>query len=79
MRITGQLIDGPTGGHLWADRYDRDLTDIFAIQDEITKTIVVAAQDQTAAGGEEGDRRRPDRRMSRPTPTISGDSNITTI
>ena len=40
VRITGQLIDGATGGHLWADRYDRDLTDIFAIQDEITHTIV---------------------------------------
>ena len=40
VRITGQLIDGATGGHLWASRYDRDLTDIFAIQDEITKTIV---------------------------------------
>ncbi len=40
VRITGQLIDGSTGGHVWADRYDRDLTDIFAIQDEITKTIV---------------------------------------
>ena len=40
IRITGQLIDGATGGHLWAERYDRDLTDIFAIQDEITKAIV---------------------------------------
>jgi adenylate cyclase len=40
LRITGQLIDGMTGGHLWAERYDRDLTDIFAIQDEITRTIV---------------------------------------
>ncbi|CAN5393946.1 adenylate/guanylate cyclase domain-containing protein [soil metagenome] len=40
VRITGQLIDGKDGGHLWADRYDRDLTDIFAIQDEITHTIV---------------------------------------
>ena len=40
VRVTGQLIDGATGGHLWADRYDRDLTDIFAIQDEITQTIV---------------------------------------
>jgi len=40
VRVTGQLIDGPTGGHIWADRYDRDLTDIFAIQDEITRTIV---------------------------------------
>ena len=40
IRVTGQLIDGQTGGHLWAERYDRDLTDIFAIQDEITRTIV---------------------------------------
>jgi len=40
VRVTGQLIDGVTGGHLWADRFDRDLTDIFAIQDEITQTIV---------------------------------------
>ncbi|WP_428649038.1 TPR end-of-group domain-containing protein [Roseibium sp.] len=40
IRITGQLIDGVTGGHLWADRYDRDLSDIFALQDEITKTII---------------------------------------
>jgi adenylate cyclase len=40
VRITGQLIDGVNGGHVWAERYDRDLTDIFAIQDEITKAIV---------------------------------------
>ncbi len=40
VRITGQLIDGKDGGHVWAERYDRDLTDIFAIQDEITHTIV---------------------------------------
>jgi len=40
LRITGQLIDGGSGGHVWAERYDRDLTDIFAIQDEITRTIV---------------------------------------
>src|SRR5205814_2763141 len=40
VRVTGQLIDGRNGGHVWADRYDRDLTDIFAIQDEITHAIV---------------------------------------
>ena len=40
VRINAQLIEGATGGHVWADRYDRDLTDIFAIQDEITHTIV---------------------------------------
>jgi adenylate cyclase len=42
VRITAQLIDGATGGHLWADRYDRDLTDIFQIQDELSKAIVDA-------------------------------------
>jgi adenylate cyclase len=42
VRITAQLIDGQTGGHVWGDRYDRDLTDIFEIQDEISKAIVEA-------------------------------------
>jgi adenylate cyclase len=42
VRITAQLIDGATGGHLWAERYDRDLKDIFALQDEISQAIVVA-------------------------------------
>jgi adenylate cyclase len=42
VRITAQLIDGATGDHAWAERYDRDLTDIFAIQDEISKAIVEA-------------------------------------
>jgi adenylate cyclase len=42
VRITAQLIDGTAGDHVWADRYDRDLTDIFEIQDEISKAIVEA-------------------------------------
>ncbi|MDP6805731.1 MAG: adenylate/guanylate cyclase domain-containing protein [Rhodospirillales bacterium] len=42
VRITAQLIDGSSGGHLWAERYDRVLEDIFAIQDEITRNIVAA-------------------------------------
>jgi len=40
IRINAQLIDGSTGKHLWADRFDRDLTDIFEIQDDISKAIV---------------------------------------
>ncbi len=40
VRVTGQLVNAKDGGHLWADRFDRDLTDIFAIQDEITRAIV---------------------------------------
>lgn len=42
VRITAQMIDGAEGDHVWADRYDRDLTDIFEIQDEISKAIVDA-------------------------------------
>jgi adenylate cyclase len=40
VRVTAQLIEGNGGGHVWAERYDRDLTDIFAIQDEIAHAIV---------------------------------------
>ncbi|MCI0627630.1 MAG: hypothetical protein L0387_39270 [Acidobacteria bacterium] len=42
LRITAQLIDSTTGNHRWADRYDRDLNDIFAVQDEITRSVTVA-------------------------------------
>ena len=42
VRITAQLIDGASGGHVWADRFDRDLDDIFALQDEISQEIVAA-------------------------------------
>jgi adenylate cyclase len=42
VRITAQLIDAASGGHLWAERYDRDLTDIFELQDEVTRRIVEA-------------------------------------
>ena len=42
VRITAQLINAETGGHVWADRYDRDLTDIFELQDEVTRHIVNA-------------------------------------
>ncbi len=42
VRISAQLVDGASGDHVWAERYDRDLDDIFAIQDEISKAIVSA-------------------------------------
>jgi adenylate cyclase len=44
VRITAQLIDGATGNHLWAEKYDRDLDNIFAVQDEITLTVVGAIE-----------------------------------
>ncbi|RWF78803.1 MAG: adenylate/guanylate cyclase domain-containing protein [Mesorhizobium sp.] len=54
VRITAQLIDATTGGHLWAERFDRDLTDIFAVQDDVTQQIV----DALALNLTEGDRQR---------------------
>ncbi len=50
VRVTAQLIDATTGLHLWAERYDRDLEDIFAIQDEIMREIVVALDVHLIAG-----------------------------
>jgi hypothetical protein len=44
VRISSQLIDIATGTHLWAERYDRDLTDIFAVQDDITSRVVAAIE-----------------------------------
>ncbi|HXV81281.1 MAG TPA: adenylate/guanylate cyclase domain-containing protein [Candidatus Binatia bacterium] len=44
VRINAQLVDAATSRHLWADRYDRDLQDVFAVQDEITKSIVTALE-----------------------------------
>ena len=44
VRITAQLIDAATNNHIWADRYDGDLTDIFELQDEITKKVVAAIE-----------------------------------
>jgi adenylate cyclase len=44
VRITGQLIDAATGAHIWADRFERELTDVFALQDEVTVAVVSAIQ-----------------------------------
>src|SRR5262249_30337607 len=50
VRITAQLIDATTGTHLWAERYDRVLEDVFAVQDEITRNIVTALEVQLTSG-----------------------------
>jgi len=51
VRITAQLVDTTTGNHLWADRYDRELKDIFALQDEITMKVITALQIKLTEGG----------------------------
>ncbi len=50
VRVTAQLIDAVTGNHLWAERYDRDMTELFALQDEITNRIVVALRIKLTEG-----------------------------
>src|SRR3954449_11918412 len=49
LRVTAQLIEAETGNHLWAERYDRDLADIFAVQDEITERVVAAIEPELYA------------------------------
>jgi len=50
LRITAQLIDAKTGNHLWSERYDRDLKDLFALQDDITKSVIMALQVKLTQG-----------------------------
>ena len=61
VRITAQLIDAITGHHVWAERYDRELADIFAVQDEITEHVVAAIEPQLyAAEGIRAKRKPPE-------------------
>lgn len=59
IRVTAQLIDAPTGRHIWAERYDRQLDDIFTLQDEITDTIVNSIEPELGAVERERARRKP--------------------
>ena len=59
VRITAQLNDAATGCHVWAERYDRHLTDVFAVQDEITNAIVAAIEPQIYAAENFHARRKP--------------------
>src|SRR5258708_30396139 len=61
VRITAQLNDVVTGSHLWAERYDRDIADVFAVQDEITQAVVAAIEPQLyAAENFRSQRKTPD-------------------
>jgi len=54
VRVTAQLVDAKTGNHIWAERYDRDMKDVFAIQDDITKKIITALQIKLTEGEQAG-------------------------
>jgi TolB-like protein len=61
IRITGQLVEAENGRHLWAERYDRDLADVFALQDDITISVVAAIEPSLRrAEIERVRRKRPD-------------------
>src|SRR3569623_3596171 len=44
VRVNAQLIEAETGGHIWAERYDRDIGDMFAVQDDITRSVAMAIE-----------------------------------
>lgn len=59
VRITAQLIDTESGGHLWADRFDGELSDIFALQDEVTRRVVTAIEPRVLASEIARAKRKP--------------------
>lgn len=59
VRITAQLIEAATGAHVWAERYDRDLEDIFAVQDEVTRSIVASVPGHLESDIVKTSRRKP--------------------
>jgi adenylate cyclase len=61
IRVTAQLIDAVTQSHLWAERYDRDIQDIFAVQDEVARIVVAMVEGRVAASAAEHARRKPTR------------------
>jgi adenylate cyclase len=59
IRVTAQLVEAEAGNHVWAERYDRDLTDIFALQDEITQAVTIAIAPAIADAEQRRAMRRP--------------------
>jgi adenylate cyclase len=59
IRVTAQLVEAETGNHVWAERYDRDLADIFAVQDEITERVVAAIEPELYAAENIRSQRKP--------------------
>ena len=59
LRVTSQLIDATTGSHVWAERYDRNVADLFAVQDEITENVVASIESQLFAAEHIRTRSRP--------------------
>jgi adenylate cyclase len=63
IRVTAQLIDAISGSHLWAERYDRDLSDIFAVQEEIAASVVGIIEPALTEAEQQGVLRKPPERL----------------
>jgi TolB-like protein len=59
IRVTAQLIEAASGNHVWAERYDRDLADIFAVQDEISQAVTIAIAPAISQAEQQRAMRRP--------------------
>jgi TolB-like protein len=64
LRVTVQLIDGVSGAQLWAERYDRDIEDVFAVQEEIARTIATTLEGRVAASGIAAAKRKPTKELA---------------
>ncbi|MGH7887266.1 MAG: hypothetical protein ACREPG_05335 [Candidatus Binatia bacterium] len=64
LRVTAQLIDAATETHLWAERYDRDMQDVFTVQEDVARTIAAILEGRVAASGVERAKRKPTRELA---------------
>lgn len=78
VRITGQLIDGNDGKHLWAERYDREFQDVFAVQDDITTRIVAAIEPELSSAEIRQIIKRPPGNLTAWDCYVRGLANMTT-
>lgn len=76
VRITVQLIDATTGYHLWADRYDRELQDIFALQDEVTREVVAVLEVKLTRGEQERLGRTPTENLEAYDSFLRGEASL---
>ncbi len=76
VRITAQLVEADTGSHLWAEHYDRDLTDIFAVQDEITQNVVSAIAPGVVAAEDASARRKAPENLSAWECVVRGEARM---
>ena len=79
VRVTAQLIDAESGNHLWAERYDRNLDDIFDVQDEITDTIVATIEPEVVASERQKVERGPRKNLRACSMNRSASSVIPTV